>query len=100
MEKIKLENLVVKGYDRNTGQLVIQETSEYICSVCHHLVDIADNFCWFCGNKLEVSDLVEHWCNNRKLSNEQFRTAKSKKGKDLLDFISSIPEYIVEEKIK
>jgi len=73
MKKIKLENIVDEGFDRQTGKPVSKVTAEYICENCRHLVEASDKFCWQCGEKLEVSDIVEHHSQGKQLTEEEFQ---------------------------
>lgn len=77
-KKIKLENIVADGYDRNTGKLTEKVTDEYVCEACRHLVNTSDAFCWQCGSELSLSNLVEHHSNGKKLTDKQFQDRRNK----------------------
>jgi len=76
VKRIKLENIISRGFDRQTGELIKEETLEFVCEACRHLVSQNDKFCWQCGGKLEVSDLTEHYYKGEKLTDEQFNEVK------------------------
>ena len=78
MKKIKLENIVNKGFDRVTGKPMLEITTEYVCEGCRHIVNIDDKFCWQCGEMLEQSDLVEHYRKGDKLTEKEFQRRKPK----------------------
>ena len=70
--KIKLENIVPAGFDRQTGKPTLRITNEYVCEACRHLVELADKFCWQCGEELKQSELVEHYQQGRKLTDKEY----------------------------
>ena len=72
-KRIKLENIVSRGFDRQTGKLIEKETLEFVCEACRHLVNQSDKFCWQCGGKLEVSDLTEHYYKGEKVTDEKYQ---------------------------
>ena len=80
MKRIKLENMVDKGFDRQTGNPISEVTVEYVCEACRHLVNPEDKFCWKCGMALEQSNLVEHYQRGEGLSDADFEARKPKKG--------------------
>jgi len=93
MDKVKLENIrqTQKAHPqhkteprdifcRTCGQELVEEivTEEYVCSGCRHLVGIDDDFCWFCGSKLEQTGRVEHYHRGKQLTDGEFVTKKAK----------------------
>ncbi|MBA7617111.1 hypothetical protein ES703_24422 [subsurface metagenome] len=68
---IKLENIQPKD---GVEQLV----DEYACENCRHLINPNDKTCWQCGEKLEQSELVEHYHKGEKLNEGQFKSLKQK----------------------
>lgn len=70
--RIKLENIVSKGYDRQSGKAIIIETSEYVCGGCRHLVELDDVYCWRCGEVLEQSNIIEHHSQGQQLTDAEF----------------------------
>lgn len=72
-KKIKLENLMERGYDRLSGELKIEVTNEYVCSGCRHSVNVEDNFCWHCGEGLMPSSKLEHYHKGERLTDKEFK---------------------------
>lgn len=68
---IKLENIQKKAG-------IEQVVEEYVCENCRHLIDPSDKTCWQCGEKLEQSELVEHYYKGEKLNEGQFKSLKQK----------------------
>ena len=91
MKIIKLENIRMSGFDRQTGEPMSDTTVEFICENCRHIVNEADKFCWQCGSPLETSTDVEHWNVGKKLDTNQFNQAKTLPPSQLKSFIDSIP---------
>lgn len=54
-----------------------QPTEEYVCGGCRELVGKDDKVCWQCGEKLEPSEMVEHYHKGEKLSNSKFKERKA-----------------------
>lgn len=71
--KIKLENILLAGFDSDTGDAFINITEEYVCENCRHLVDKNDKFCWQCGEELKQSKLIEHYYEGKKLTERNFQ---------------------------
>jgi len=71
-KRVKLENIIQAGFTTDMGDRIFNITEEYVCKNCRHLVEVIDKFCWFCGEELESSDIVEHWQKGIQLSNEAF----------------------------
>jgi len=92
VDKIKLENILHKKYDRQTGEPVLEETEEFVCGNCRHLVEQNDAYCWSCGSNLVNSEKVEHYVMNKLLTSEEFVQAKIKTPRDLERFIKKIPD--------
>ena len=90
--RIKLENIFSGDFDRQTGQANIKLTAEHICEVCRHLVELTDQFCFFCGDQLMASAHTEHWNHGKKLDEAQFTTAKGLQGKAFEDMMDAIPD--------
>jgi len=78
-KRIKLENIVSYGFNRQTGKLIEEETLEFVCKACRHLVSQDDKFCWQCGEKLEASDLVEHYYKGGKITDEEYQRRRKPK---------------------
>ena len=72
MKKIKLGNIHYL-FDRMTGKPKTELTTEYACQNCRHLIEAEDIYCWQCGEKLEVSDIVEHHSQGKQLTEEEFQ---------------------------
>ena len=72
-KRIKLENIVSRGFDRQTGKLIKEETLEFVCGICRHLVNQDDKFCWYCGAKLEALDLTEHYYKGEKVTDKEYQ---------------------------
>ena len=69
---IKLENIQPKdGME--------QPTEEYVCESCRHLVEPTDKVCLQCGEKLEQSNLVEHYYKGEKLTDEEYQKRRVSK---------------------
>lgn len=77
-DKIKLENIKEKGFDRTSGKPKTDVTIEYVCSACCHLVESGDAFCWQCGEKLVPSTLVEHYHKGERLTDKEFKKRAGK----------------------
>lgn len=88
----KLQNFANNGYDRQTGLPDIQETEEFICGNCRHLVDKNDKFCWQCGESLDKEEETEHYAMGKKLTNEQFENARKLTGKERITYIKGIKD--------
>lgn len=73
VKKIKLENIVQAGFDRENGDEFLNITEEYVCNNCRHIVEREDNYCWKCGKTLD-EESVEHYQAGEKLSDDDFRT--------------------------
>ena len=72
-KRIKLENIVSRGFDKQTGEETKEETLEFVCKACRHLVSQDDKFCGQCGAKLEVSDLTEHYYKGEKVTDKEYQ---------------------------
>jgi len=75
---IKLENIKDAGFSPATGKQAKEITEEYVCEACRHLVDREAQFCWQCGEKLQLSALVEHYHQGERLTSEKFEEEKKK----------------------
>ncbi len=74
--RIKLENIVGRGYNRITGEFMEKIIEEFVCENCRHLVNIEDKFCWQCGGRLEQSNLIEHYHKGERLTDEEYQRRK------------------------
>ena len=75
MKKIKLENIIDEGFDRQTGKTVSKATIEYACQNCRHLVKIEDIYCWQCGERLE-GEFIEHYYKGEKITDTEYQKEK------------------------
>jgi len=89
---IKLENINKKTYNRQTGDLETEESVEFVCPKCRHLISEGDSFCWFCGEQQEQVVSVEHYVLGKKLTSTEFKEAKKKSSHDLKTLIDSLPD--------
>lgn len=94
VDKIKLESIMHKRYDKQTGKPVLEEVTEFVCSNCRHLVEQDDSYCWSCGSKLTSISKVEHYVLNKLLTDDEFGQAKLKSSQDLQKFIKGIPDRL------
>ncbi len=88
---IKLENIRKKTYNRQTGELETEESVEFVCPNCRHLIGEGDIFCWFCGERQEQNIEVEHYVLGKRLTNDEFKEAKKKSSHTLKNFVDSLP---------
>jgi uncharacterized protein YlaI len=75
---IKLENIVIRGFDKQTGELKATPTEEYVCDNCRRLVDPSDKYCEFCGDKLVPVTDTEHHVLGEQLSHLEFNQLRTK----------------------
>ena len=75
MKKIKLENIIDEGFDRQTGKTVSKATTEYACQNCRYLVQIEDIYCWQCGERL-AGEFIEHYYKGEKITDKEYQERK------------------------
>jgi len=89
---IKLDIIIKKQYNRETGELEVEEKEEFVCKQCRHLVEPTNKFCWFCGTVITEHTETEHYVLGRKLTDDQFKQVKGKRGSEINIFVASLPE--------
>jgi hypothetical protein len=89
---IKLENIVSKGFNRQTGKQETESMIEYVCDKCRHLVEIQDKYCWKCGDTLVPITDTECYVFNEKVSKEDFLMLKKAEVSTLSSKVSKIKE--------
>ena len=69
---IRLENLR-SIHNRDTGNLILEKVTEFVCGACRHLVNQTDKFCWQCGEMLEQTNKVEHYYRGEQFADKNFQ---------------------------
>jgi len=90
MKTIKQQNFVPRGYNRQTGEPIVEEVEEFVCAKCFFIVEKDDKFCGHCGEKLDPPEHVKHWYGNTQLTEEEFSRVKKLSSKEKLSQLNAI----------
>jgi len=96
MDKIRIETINFRGFDRQTGETVVVPTVEFVCEDCRHIVNLSDKFCQGCGGSLQPPNATEYYYGTSKINKADFENIKTMKPSDIKSFLKTKAKLTIE----